>query len=159
MTKVCVRCGQTFETDKHGPDRHGQRRHLRRFCSKRCASERPGLDRKRAPTAEQVILSAGWYEGEGSCSSASQTVRATVSQTDRWILDQLREWFGGRVTEFRGRKRLSHWSRTWYWVVCGNKAESFLRAIYPWLSPRRRAQIDMALFARGKELVSFATPT
>jgi hypothetical protein len=82
------------------------------------------------PGDADVIWAAGIYEGEGSC-----TVDGSVSvpQKDPWILIKLRDFFGGLVRDE---------GRIWRWQLSGTHARMFLDAVYPYLSPRRRARID-----------------
>src|ERR1700677_4668129 len=104
---------------------------------------KPGLEAIKVPTAIDIAWAAGIYEGEGSCSiktgsAGSYSIR--VSQKDPELLYRLRDFFGGTVKFYKvGAKRAFECH---CWSVNGDKARGFLAAIYPFLTARRKAQID-----------------
>ncbi len=87
-----------------------------------------------------IAWAAGIFEGEGAIS-----MRAVhVNQKDPWLLHRLQENFGGTV----GCKRKK--DGCWQWWVCGQNGRDFVKAILPYLSPRRLAQID-AIFINDEK--------
>jgi len=106
---------------------------------------KPGLEPIKVPTAIDVAWAAGIYEGEGTCSikggsSGKGSYSTTVSQKDPELLYRLRDLFGGSVNLYKvGTKRKFE---VHHWLVSGDKARGFLAAIYPFLTCRRKAQID-----------------
>jgi hypothetical protein len=101
---------------------------------------KPGLEPIKVPTAIDIAWAAGIYEGEGTCSSksgAGGSYGITVSQKDPELLYRLRDWFGGSVIRFPNGKFECH-----RWAVSGDKARGFLAAIYPFMTARRKSQID-----------------
>ena len=115
------------------------------YCSMKCIPMGHGktygsswskLDATKQPTKEDTILAAGWFEGEGNARWCGSEV-ASVSQNDKWILNKLRDWFGGSVGE------QAHGCH--HWRACGRRARRFLQMIYPWLSPWRKRQVDSVL--------------
>jgi hypothetical protein len=105
--------------------------------------DKPGLDATKAPTALDVAWAAGIYEGEGSCVASGRKGKSfsvTVSQKDPELLYRMREFFGGGIRLYyvgkQGRFEIYHW------VICGDRARAFLGTIYPFLTARRKAQID-----------------
>ena len=84
---------------------------------------------------EAVIWAAGFYEGEGSV-----TERHTiVTQVNIWPLQKLKDIFGGSI---RPKKVDIPRQPIFAWTLAGAKGRDFIRDIYPYLSPRRQAQID-----------------
>lgn len=105
--------------------------------------DRSGLDPVLTPTCRDIAWAAGVFEGEGSC-VASGTNRtsftADVSQKDPELLYRLRDLFGGSVKLYNvgnERRFLCH-----MWRICGDKARVFIGAVYPYLTARRKAQIE-----------------
>lgn len=106
--------------------------------------DREGLDAVRRPTAIEVAWAAGIYEGEGCCVTGGgkkNSFYASVSQKDPELLYRLRDVFGGRIAlynrKFNGKVCTIH-----HWVVCGDRGRTFLGVIYPFLTARRKAQIE-----------------
>ncbi len=105
--------------------------------------DKAGLDPIKTPTMLDVAWAAGIYEGEGSCVAGGHgknSFSVTVAQKDPEFLYRLRDLFGGGVKFYnvgkQGRFEIYHW------VVCGDRARAFLGAIYPYLTSRRKAQIE-----------------
>lgn len=115
--------------------------------------DRQGLEPTRKPTAIEIAWAAGIYEGEGSCligggTGESKSFAAQVSQKGPELLYRLREMFGGSVKEVANNRSsrivpnppvdrvINHWR------VCGDKARLFFACIYPFLTARRKQQID-----------------
>jgi len=108
--------------------------------------DRAGYDAIKKPTAIDVAWSAGIYEGEGSCCKAgnnNQSFVVLVSQKDPEILYRLKDWFGGNVTLYKngvGKKGSNF--EVYHWRICGDRGRVFLGCIYPFLTARRKSQID-----------------
>ena len=105
------------------------------------------------PTAADVAFFAGFYEGEGSCGGAGKckALQADVRQKDPEMLYRMRDLWGGSIkfSAVRAGKAsptftgYESWKNPIYrWRVCGDRARMFLKQIYPFLSSRRKAQVD-----------------
>jgi len=105
--------------------------------------DKSDLDATKIPTALDVAWAAGIYEGEGTCAAsgtAGRSFSVTVTQKDPELLYRLRDLFGGGIKLYNvGNQRRFE---CYHWVICGDRARAFLGAIYPFLTGRRRAQID-----------------
>ena len=105
--------------------------------------DKPGLDATKTPTALDVAWAAGIYEGEGSCVANGKkyaSFSVTVSQKDPELLYRIRDFFGGGIKLYDvGYQRKF---QCYHWSICGDRARVFLGAIYPFLTSRRKAQID-----------------
>jgi len=102
-----------------------------------------GLERTVKPTIRDIAWAAGIYEGEGHARADTgqrPCTHVTVVQKDRWILDRLRQLFGGSI-HLNGRGMHS-------WHISGTRARGFLMTIYGFLSLRRRLQADRALASK-----------
>lgn len=112
------------------------------------------LDPVAQPSSADVIFAAGFYEGEGSCHAfkTSAGVEVDVCQKDPEVLYRLRDLFGGSVVlHARKKGQETRWHR---WALCGERARTFLKMIYPYLSSRRKTQIERTTAFR-----SVVTPT
>lgn len=111
------------------------------------SNETPHSPGNLAPAvANQVAVAwaAGLYEGEGSCNRI--TGQVYVSQQDPWCLHRLVELFGGRVGgPYEAVRDRYGVRRQHVWYISGPAARSFLRAVFPFLSPRRQQQIRAGL--------------
>ena len=90
-----------------------------------------------------IAWAAGIYEGEGSLAVAPHSpnsVQINVGQKQRWLLDRLRDLFGGSVLE-----RQMNDQPFFEWKVSGARARGFLMTIYTFMSPRRQDQIKGAI--------------
>lgn len=97
----------------------------------------------RHPTPLDIAWAAGIYEGEGYCKFKARTQHCRVCQNDRWILDRLRDLFGGAVS-CRTAKSLGNpniHNPSYDWMLCGIRARGFLQTVFVLLSPRRKAQV------------------
>lgn len=90
---------------------------------------------RRTPTEVDIAWAAGIYEGEGCTVFTGTGVATSVTQRDTWLLYRLQELFGGSIAQYRGYGT---------WRVCGDSMRAFITAIEPFLSPRRRSQINAA---------------
>lgn len=80
---------------------------------------------------------AGIIEGEGSFAFGT-SLRIVVSQKDRWLLERLVNFYGGRIYPQRKGKYTSSWN----WILTGPRARGLGRLIKPYLSPRRQLQLQ-----------------
>jgi hypothetical protein len=89
------------------------------------------------PTEADVQFFAGFYEGEGSaCKHGKRSIVVQVPQKDPEILYRARNLWGGSIrTNSIGISA---------WVMSGDRARRFLIAVYPYLSSRRKEQIERA---------------
>ena len=95
------------------------------------------------PTAKDIAWAAGIIEGEGSVWKApkchfGQGIKLTVVQKDAWILEKLRNLFGGKV----GSQKSTYGppSRLPKWAISGPRAYGLTMTIYQFMSPRRQEQ-------------------
>lgn len=86
----------------------------------------------KSASVDDVVFFAGFYEGEGSCSTNGTSLNAVIPQKDPEMLYKARDFWGGSVRKYK----------IWQWTLCGNRARQFLQSIYPYLSARRKSQID-----------------
>lgn len=104
--------------------------------------DKPGLDATKVPTNLDVAWAAGIYEGEGSCVcpnvNGSHSFSVMVSQKDPELLYRLRDMFGGTVRPYMNGGFDIH-----RWQICGDRGRVFLATIYPYLTARRKQQIDV----------------
>jgi len=108
--------------------------------------DREGLDAVRRPTAIEVAWAAGIYEGEGSCvttkcSETNRSFAVSVSQKDPELLYRMRDVFGGTISRYE-RKFNGNVCPIHHWKICGDRARTFIGAIYPFLTARRKEQIE-----------------
>lgn len=102
--------------------------------------DRKGLDATKVPTVLDIAWAAGIYEGEGSCIATGHQKRSfnvQVSQKDPELLYRLRDLFGGGVKPYMNGGFSIH-----HWTCCGDRGRAFIGAIYPYLTSRRKAQIE-----------------
>lgn len=95
-----------------------------------------------------VAWAAGFLEGEGSFMSWRGKPRIKVSQVNREPLEQLQTLFDGPICLDGGparKKANPRRQEMWYWSLSGPRAEAVMRAVYPYMSQKRRDQIDLAL--------------
>jgi hypothetical protein len=100
---------------------------------------RPELEASATPSLIDIAWSAGIYEGEGTirlCGRGKRGLALAVAQKDPEILHRMRDWFGGSVGNPSGGNccyRLD---------ICGDRARVFIALTYPYLSKRRKIQVD-----------------
>lgn len=142
----CEGCGEPFAPKTKAVRFHSVQCYYRN--GKRPIVDRPDLDPTQAPTPLDVAWAAGVYEGEGTCEIGSAigasgrpdgSFRVSVTQKDRWLLDRLRDLFGGSVALHERTK--ADRCPMYHWRVSGDRADAFIAAIYEYLSPRRKAQL------------------
>lgn len=95
---------------------------------------------------EVLAYVAGLFDGEGSISfqrnSKTLYIRASISNTDRAVLEFLQQTFGGSVVTL---KRVNpEWKVGQQWILTWSRAVLFLKAIQPW-SRVKSAQIEVGL--------------
>lgn len=125
--------------------------------------DREGLDAVRRPTAIEIAWAAGIYEGEGSCitnhnGTGSISFVVSVNQKDPELLYRMREMFGGTVKlcnrKFEGKIR-----PIYHWKICGDRARTFIASVYPFLTARRKEQIEATpaghFIEIAQDLISF----
>ena len=96
----------------------------------------------------EIAWAAGFWEGEGYVyawkhrSPNGKTyvyLKVGASQKEPELLERLHAMFGGNKVH-----RSSNIQRIWRWGATSATAEHFIEAIWPWLSLRRREQIEAA---------------
>jgi hypothetical protein len=88
----------------------------------------------KVPTAVDIAWSAGIFEGEGCPqSNGPGRINVRVTQKDPELLYRLRDWFGGSIVAQGSCK---------VWLACGDRGRYFLALVYPFLTARRKAQVD-----------------
>jgi hypothetical protein len=103
------------------------------------------------PTDVEIAWAAGIYEGEGHASGIEGRTIAQVSQKDPEILYRLRGMFGGRIEMTRANTdKFLH-----KWLLYGDYARSFYALIWPYMSARRKQQIEKA---NGLRFTGFKQP-
>lgn len=107
----------------------------------------PSLPTK-PPTMLDVAWAAGFLEGEGSFGGVRTSYSQNVSafQVQREPLDRLQRMFGGYLHPRRRQDRKD----AYYWRVNGEQARRVMVVLYPWMSPRRQEQMQVA-FSLGSE--------
>ncbi len=111
------------------------------------------LDAVTKPTAIDIAFFAGFYEGEGSCcpTAKCKALGVDVRQKDPELLYRARDLWGGSVKFSAQRdgkasptfQGYESWKNPIFsWRLSGDRARKFLKQIYPFLSSRRKAQVD-----------------
>ncbi|HWF62936.1 MAG TPA: LAGLIDADG family homing endonuclease [Nitrospira sp.] len=115
---------------------------------------KPGqsLEPTLTPSELDAAFFAGFYDGEGSVCGRKgyNVVSVHVVQKDPELLFKARDLWGGSITfrvntsgpseAFEG---YDSWNNPVYrWQISGDRARVFLKSIYPYLSSRRKGQID-----------------
>lgn len=86
-------------------------------------------------THDDIVFAAGFYEGEGYCRKHRREILVQITQKTCEILFRLRSVFGGEVHCWGNQNAFQL-------VMYTDQAIPFLRLIYPYLSRRRKIQID-----------------
>jgi len=97
----------------------------------------------RSITKEDVVWSAGFFEGEGNicCTKGGRSVSA--NQKDHAPLLKLQHLWGGRIRPFKAKQNGKVYL-TWQWTLSGKKARLFLREIRPYITtPLRKQEIKL----------------
>lgn len=98
------------------------------------------------PGIKDIMWAAGFWEGEGAVGIRS----AGASQTSKWPLLKLKGCFGGAITV--SYKANGNRKTCWQWWICGDDGRAFIKAIYPYLSPRRQLQINSVFITEEKRV-------
>lgn len=113
--------------------------------------------------AENIAYAAGLFEGEGWISRqdtyrkkggelAQRTTplySIAINMTDREPLELFQQVFGGKIYgPYTHDKRPNRKPIYRYHLAGKDQVQSAAKEMYPWLSPRRRGQIDSALSKR-----------
>lgn len=112
------------------------------------------------PTEAEIAWAAGLYEGEGTCVrlTSGRGQWMAIRMTDKEPIQRMYKLFGGtfRDEPFNAPEIAKGWKPKFLWRVNGwSKLIWVSGLLYPWLSPRRQAQIDKVLafrpeFPRGE---------
>lgn len=99
------------------------------------------------PTTEEVAWAAGFLEGEGSFQRrAGMSLRVQATQATTEPLLRLQKLFGGRIRkEARRHPSVLSKKTIFRWTAYGILAEQVMQSVHPWLSARRKEQIDKCL--------------
>jgi hypothetical protein len=105
---------------------------------------RPKVEATRDPSDIDIAWVAGLYEGEGTCyEGKNRSTVVGIYQKDPEILYRCLEMFGGWI----GQMRHSTPDKVCnIWSLGGDDARLFLQIIYPFMSTRRKVQIDKTSF-------------
>lgn len=116
------------------------------------ANDGKSLDATTVPTELDIAYAAGFYDGEGTCyAKCGKYAQARVFQKDPEMLYKFRDFFGGNVRPVAGHAaRGINGGPLFEWAVTGTRAKEFLRKIYPFVSSRRKQQIDATNFREDK---------
>lgn len=110
-------------------------------------------------TKEELAWVAGFFDGEGCISiwkqkptsyrgqskNISHILKVSVSNTNESSIDYLVSLFGGYKSK-RNANTKKNQKLVWAWECCANKAETFLRIVYPYLRIKKfRAEIAIQL--------------
>lgn len=110
----------------------------------------------RQPTDMDVAWIAGLYEGEGTCWGDSKgRIMAGIYQKDPEILFWCREMFGGNISQNRHKTPDKICN---IWNLGGDNARAFLQVIYPFMSSRRKMQIEKTSFKKFTGVVRNTRP-
>lgn len=97
---------------------------------------------------DDLAYIAGFFDGEGCVSANRRRLLCNVANADRRPLDVMREKWGGSITLKRGGRQ-KHYRDIYHWVIVTKQAETFLRAILPFLVIKHaRAALGIQLSAR-----------
>lgn len=131
----------------------------------RIRKDKQGIDPIRYATDLEVAWAAGIFEGEGSCSRSGSNKKSfvvSVTQKDPELLYRLRDLFGGRVKLYRNDRGIipvkAGRLMIFAWRLCGDRARVFLAAIYPFLTARRKSQVDSTSAIHFREFAGTMPP-
>lgn len=97
---------------------------------------------------ENVIWSAGLFEGEGSISivklpSGRLYPRIKVKMCDKDAIEKFASTFKLKVLDVvKDKSWKDHYKDAWYTDSTGKKAVAILYMLYPWLCSRRKARAE-----------------
>ncbi len=116
-----------------------------------------GIGPKLHPSVLDIAWAAGILEGEGSfgCTKSkahnsgySASGRVTAVQKGEWLMERLRDLFGGSIYT-RENPGLGKGPVT-RWMLCGPRARGLMMTIYTFMSPRRKKTIKDILQGKFK---------
>lgn len=94
----------------------------------------------REPSDIDIAWLAGLFEGEGSVTGKNgKKAVVSIPQKDAEILFRCREMLGGSISKVIREDTHLH-----VFSLCGDGGRRFLQAIYPFMSTRRKMQIEKA---------------
>lgn len=89
-----------------------------------------------------IAWAAGFLEGEGSFAAKRRALavygEASAPQVNLEPLERLQAMFGGSIRPAAG-------GSIFVWRACGELGRAVMRAVYPWMSKRRQAQIERSM--------------
>lgn len=92
----------------------------------------------REPSDVDIAWMAGLFEGEGTCRGTKGRTIVCIFQKDPEILFRCREFMGGNIQKTRAlTEKYLH-----VWNLYGDNGRRFLQTIYPFMSTRRKLQIE-----------------
>ena len=115
----------------------------------------------------ELAYAAGILDGEGCVSLEKANGRpnkrgyrislfATISNTNKPLLQWLKDKFGGQVKQYK--KRVGR-KTCWVWRICAKQAAEFLEAVRPYLIVKL-SEVDLALeFQKEKVIGQSLTDT
>lgn len=124
----------------------------------------PAKNYAELPRNEQLAWAAGIIDGEGHIRSSITENRpdhfvrrfsVSVPQTNPVMLERLVMVGGGSIRMRKPPKNPKH-SQRWDYSVTGVKGIRFIKEIWPWLGPVKRAQAESAI-AEWESLVTHHT--
>jgi hypothetical protein len=114
------------------------------------------VDPTRQPSDVDIAWIAGLYEGEGTCwDTGKGQITCGIYQKDPEILYWCLEMFGGSISQMRHRTPDKVCN---VWNLNGDNARVFLQVIYPFMSARRKVQIDRTSFRKFTGVVRETRP-
>ena len=96
---------------------------------------------------DMIIYLVGFFDGEGNvdiserrhkyfrkrdskwCESVSTALRLRISNTDKEVLDFIKENFDGKI--YNRKRYYSHHKQAWIWHLSGKKASKLSKLMYP----------------------------
>ena len=93
------------------------------------------------PTLQHIAWAAGFIEGEGCIYHNKRSQTMTAVQVQREPLERLQRYFGGSL---KPRKKMKAQDQ-WIWSVSGARARGVMLTLWKFMSPRRRAAINLVL--------------
>ena len=97
-----------------------------------------------------LAWAAGFIEGEGSFQyMRKHTIRVSACQVQKEPLTRLLTLFGGtlKLRPVPGGPSRPNWSKQHVWVALGARAAGVMMTLFPFMSPKRKGQIQSAIAA------------
>ena len=107
-------------------------------------------------TSNELNYYAGFFDGEGCIMIKKKhsgrpfhTLDITISLTNLNVLEDFKRAFGGTI--HGAYKSKTYYKDKWMWMIGGDKALTFLKAIYPYLRLKsREAELGIEFQERTK---------